>query len=249
MSIISGDKKHRSYLANMWLCELNSTYRDVTEKAKAGTVVVMNDGNELKSECKYGVTRINTLSVDVASCAAEVVKANLDKTVCILNFASCVRPGGGFLNGAVAQEEALCHVTGLYPCLSQPQCAIYYKEARKEDSLYRSYIYTHDCPLIVDGSVWLVDVLTMAAVNRNIAYKDPDKLMNACQETAYTVPASYGADILVLGAWGCGVFKNRPEDVARQWKYLQSKYDGLYHSVYHPVIGPSYYKFSREMFL
>ena len=42
-----------------------------------------------------------------------------DKKICVLNFASFISPGGGFINGAMAQEEALCHDTNLYNILKE----------------------------------------------------------------------------------------------------------------------------------
>src|SRR5690554_3571902 len=56
-----------------------------------------------------------------------------DGHVALLNFASARNPGGGFLNGAKAQEEDLCRCSGLYPCLVP--CSQYYDANRNQTSL------------------------------------------------------------------------------------------------------------------
>ncbi|BAY61173.1 hypothetical protein NIES22_12340 [Calothrix brevissima NIES-22] len=51
----------------------------------------------------------------------------------LLSFASARNPGGGFINGAKAQEEDLTRCSGLYPCLlTQPT---YYESNRNQESL------------------------------------------------------------------------------------------------------------------
>jgi uncharacterized protein (TIGR02452 family) len=59
------------------------------------------------------------------------------KTPAVLNFASAKNPGGGFLNGSIAQEEALAISSGLYRTLTKlPQ---FYDANKKSTSAF----YTH----------------------------------------------------------------------------------------------------------
>jgi uncharacterized protein (TIGR02452 family) len=147
--------------------------------------------------------------------------------VAALNMASEMRAGGGVLNGAVAQEEALCLRSTLYPSLS--------------DSFYRipenAAIYTPDV-LVFRGSNlvdmpkadwFFTDVISCAAIRR------PDVVKNKEGETLYEVEKDRevmtmkvrlicqvakekGITHLVLGALGCGAFRNPPEEVARIFK-------------------------------
>lgn len=63
----------------------------------------------------------------------------------------------------------------------------------------------------------------------------------------YLLPAKYGATILLLGAFGCGVFGNDVETVANQWRYLSKDlYPGLYKQVVHPVFDDAQCKVFRK---
>lgn len=244
---ITGNRKEREESAASWLNELSMRYDKQVSSAMSSTYVKIGDDIKDPSFPK-GETSVRLFKNDVVTCAKAAVTHNKGSRVCILNFASPSNPGGGFLKGSLAQEEAICHATGLYPCLAQDKCKEYYGNVRGEDRLHNSYIYTKDCPFIVNGKVYLVDVLTMAAVNRNISYNNPDALMEKCQRAAYLIPCFYCIDVLLLGAWGCGVFGNDPKRVAENWYKLTRMYNGLYKEVVHPIIDVATYKVFKEVF-
>jgi uncharacterized protein (TIGR02452 family) len=142
-----------------------------------------------------------------------------------LNFASAKNPGGGFLNGAHAQEEGLARSSGLYTSLlSAREFYDFHREQR--DLLYSDHmIYSPAVPVFRDDAGLLLEepyevaFLTSPAPNRG-AIKDPGKLERlpaALRQRARKVLAAalaHGHRRLVLGAWGCGVFQNDPYEVA-----------------------------------
>lgn len=151
---------------------------------------------------------------------------NRDDVIC-LNFASAKNPGGGFLNGAQAQEESLSRASGLYPCIVQME-EMYAYHRRLKTCLYSDYmIFSPRVPVFRDGEDQLLDrpyllsFLTAPAVNAGVVReREPenvpmiDSAMRKRIRKILTVAALHGHRTLVLGAYGCGVFRNRAQDVA-----------------------------------
>jgi uncharacterized protein (TIGR02452 family) len=147
--------------------------------------------------------------------------------VAALNFASAKNPGGGFLNGSQAQEESLARSSALHASLL---CAWdYYERHRATPSLLYSdaMILSPGCPIIRDDSGTLLDepqlaaFITSAAPNAGAAANNrPEELAQIPEvflsrsEYVLALATSQGYTNLVLGAWGCGVFRNDPEVVA-----------------------------------
>ena len=87
-------------------------------------------------------------SIEVVNGTSQQVGHSMAKSkgLVLLNFASARNPGGGFLNGAKAQEEDLCRCSALYPALSQQR--EYYEANRNQSSLlYTDYaIFSPNVP-------------------------------------------------------------------------------------------------------
>ncbi len=165
---------------------------------------------------------------------------------CVLNMASRRMPGGGVLNGAGAQEENLFRRTNLlvslYPFMEN-LAREYMLEPREEQypiERFEGGIYS---PTIVvfrgpegEGYPLLtnpfpVSVATVPAINRPDLTKDGHltKEMEASYErkiaTLFRLALAGGNDALVLGAWGCGAFRNPPADIARLFHRALNSYE------------------------
>ncbi|MFI2346404.1 TIGR02452 family protein [Streptomyces sp. NPDC019443] len=147
--------------------------------------------------------------------------------VVVLNFASARNPGGGYLNGAQAQEEALCRASALYATLLRaPE---FYDHHRADRSPFYTdrVIHSPGVPVFRDDRGRLLDApytvgfLTSPAPNAGvITSRTPDQAhripaaIAARAERVLETAAARGYRRLVLGAWGCGVFRNDPAAVA-----------------------------------
>jgi uncharacterized protein (TIGR02452 family) len=157
--------------------------------------------------------------------------ASAGSKAAMLNFASATSPGGGFLQGARAQEESLARSSGLFACLQDHPMYEFHRTAEgNRDGLYTRYaLYSPDVPVFRrdDGELldepWLCDILTCAAVNASRAtVPHGDAVISSEMQDrirrALHVFAISGRDTLVLGAWGCGAFRNDANMVAAHFR-------------------------------
>lgn len=204
------------------------------------------------------------------------------KKVCVLNFASATNPGGGVVNGSSAQEECICRCTTLYPCLNDAAMwnAFYIPHRKTADPLYNNdCIYTPnvcvfksdtDFPeLICREEWWNVSIITCAAPNlrvrpsnvmnpyagstaAKITKDELEELLTGRIKRIFEVAVAGKNEALILGAFGCGAFRNPPELVARVFNEVMQSYlyyfDTIEYAVYHTEREQANYEaFLNEM--
>ena len=228
---------------------------DMEQSIRRSLLISPADGEKILeafricTRCSQPETRVENISTVEA---IRILAAEGKTAVGALNFASAKNPGGGFLNGAKAQEESLAVSSTLYPTLTAH--GEYYKENRAYSSMmYLDYgIYSPEVVFFRDGRFRLTEnpvkasVLTLPAVNmgqvllKGENVEEAKRVMRRRMKLALGIFAKQKAKNLVLGAYGCGVFQNDPREVATWWRELLEEGMGQYFdSVFHAVLDHS----------
>lgn len=212
--------------------------------------------------------------------AMRLHRENPDAKIAVMNFANAFHPGGGVTKGSSAQEESLCRTSTLYKLLYRDKLRYSYYQHHHDVNTPKatdSLIYTEgvvicktdeSLPKRMDPQDWVtVDVITIAAPdlrsrsNVHAPLVGGGTYMNNAELFGYhvkraihmlTCAASKKADILVLGAFGCGAFQNDPNVVARAYKTALQEFpkvfDKIEFAVYCPPGGSENYRVFRECF-
>lgn len=182
-------------------------------------------------ETCVGVTNETTLGA-----ARRLVERGLRPLA--LNFANGVSPGGGFLRGALAQEEALCRSSALFATLEgDPMYETHQREAPHEASAWA--ILSPEVPIfrLDDGTAlpepWRLSFLTCAAPLATVVGQPRSgDLLAARIRRTLAIARAFGYESLVLGAWGCGAFGNDPVRTARDYRAaLEGEFVGAFSEV------------------
>lgn len=234
------------------LCKTNERLKESLNKSREKQYFLLeeaelqvSDRQIYKKPCWVTVSKKRTL---------EAASAYKGEKVAVLNFASATNPGGGVTRGSSAQEECICRVTGLYFCLNARDNWEYFYEPHRytHNPLHNDdIIYTPDvtvfktdtaAPKLMPESDWYnVNIITCAAPNLrekpantynsgdgNKAAKITDKELLEIHEKRLRrildVAVTEGNEIVILGAFGCGAFENKPSVVATAAKHVIEEY-------------------------
>ena len=234
--------------------------------AKKNTVVFYEDDYPAFDSSKTKDTVIEVSGYRSYEAAMRLRKEYPVAKIAVMNFANAFHAGGGVEKGSSAQEESLCRTSTLYPLLYRRTLRdTFYKHhydlntPKASDSL----IYTEgviiiktdeDLPKRMPKEDWVtVDVITIAAPdlrdksNPHAPLVAGGTYMNDAELFGYhvkraihmlTCAAAKGADILVLGAFGCGAFQNNPEVVARAYKTALQEFPKVFQRIEFAVYCP-----------
>jgi len=145
--------------------------------------------------------------------------------VAILNFTQPTSLGNGWMNGRNAQEASLVRSSGLMSCLRD---VAWYGDASHQvnpfydDTVIVSphvpFIRTHDGDLLEQP--WMAHVVSAApihvhAVRKYMPMRIAEVPLAMMRRATRIIEAAANtkANVLVLGAWGCGRFGNDPDMV------------------------------------
>lgn len=166
-------------------------------------------------------------------CDTEYTVLNVDSTeavlqypgAALLNFASYRHAGGGFVTGAWAQEEAICHDSTLYNVLREFESFYAENERTLNNSLYTDRaIFSPEVIFEREGKSAECAVITCAAPNfgaargRGVTEKQNEAALKRRVDFVISIAEEQCVDTVILGAWGCGVFGQDPALVARLFR-------------------------------
>lgn len=241
------------------LCRTNSRIKESLTNSISNQKLVLE--NEQLGTVEKNVFEVPANIIVSKKKSFEAASGYKDQKVCVHNFASASNPGGGVVNGATAQEECLCRISTLYPCLVTDEMwkSFYEPHRRAHDPIHNDdIIYTPEVtvfktdtanPVLMDEKDWYqVDVITCAAPNLRAkpsnsynsgdgktAVKVSDKELQAIHEKRLRrildVALMNGDEVVILGAFGCGAFMNDPYVVARACKNVIAEYKNAFKAI------------------
>ncbi|KAJ5937096.1 hypothetical protein N7466_003546 [Penicillium verhagenii] len=238
------------------------------------------------------VVNEDTLNVAVnlvsSAAALPVCRGHPNPRPMIINFASHRKPGGGWLNGAMAQEESICYRSSLalslhashYPLaldelIYSPYVLVMRSDLKSGHNLLSPRKAPEDLPVVsaVTVAALFRPALRTAGVenfqkwqrgHNTRSHYTVDRSTSSPPDSPWPTDQVFGRErdrdltkikmkfalriaamnnhvTLVLGAMGCGVYGNPPNEIAKCWlEVLQDKefYGNWWHEVYFAVYDP-----------
>nr|OQO13827.1 hypothetical protein B0A51_18447 [Rachicladosporium sp. CCFEE 5018] len=205
--------------------------------------IVGSVGGDVGTHIKIRLQCQDTLSVAarlserpfaIKRTAASTTKSQQHPNVAILNMASTVKRGGGFLDGANSQEEFLCARTTLWASLWEELYPLPETGGIWSPDMMVFRDSTPEANDLEKRDRYFIDVISAGMIrfpargrtdereancSCGVSYCDRDKdIVTRKMKAVLRLAESKGVEKLVLGAWGCGAYNNPVHQVANIWR-------------------------------
>lgn len=199
----------------------------------------------------------------------DLIKGSDDKGVLVLNMANAVQPGGDVRKGFRAQEEDLCRRSTLLPSLESRKASRYYDYNR---SLNQSgmgsdaMILTPKVEVFKDKNgetmeeSFIVSVLSCSAPDlrnglQGLTRQEYEEMLYGRVLKMLKCAAYWGYQYLVLGAFGCGVFRNDAKLVSdlfykamKEFRFNELGLESCFQQVHFVVLGSGRSQYNFDEF-
>ena len=240
------------------LCRTNPLLIQAWKESSANQKLILE--NEV-IDCEKQVYEKPTTIVVSKKRTFEAAMGYSGKKVAVLNFASASNPGGGVVNGSSAQEECLCRCSTLYYNLTEDYMwkNFYLPHRHQVNPIHNDdLIYTPDVVIFKSDTVYprfmpearwkKVNVITCAAPNfrerpsNGFNSGDGNRAVKISDSELEKIHIKRGRKILeaatanknevvILGAFGCGAFMNKPEVVANAYKQIIEEFKNAFETI------------------
>ena len=186
---------------------------------------------ELGEEMSHVTKRANGAGRIIVTGEDSFEAAARYKNPLVMSFANALHPGGGFKMGSNAQEESLCRASTLYASIASEHGKLMYDYNASHPSKVASDFMLLSPNVCVfrdpQGELlakpYTVGVISVTAPNRaGAAFRVRKATTAEAMEDRIRIMLSVAYQNnyrnLVLGAWGCGVFRNEAKDVAEHFR-------------------------------
>lgn len=200
--------------------------------SKTPTVTVIDYFNDIHLE-KIGTKTVKNIVLEQTDSFTYVSShfSEFTSKPLVLDFANPCVPGGGVRKGCRAQEEDLCRRSNLLMALESEEADPYYSENKYTVRLCETSlkcILVKDVTIFADSDGNLIDPIVVDVLVAAAPYKlseteiedfelglDFIDDMEFVVDMILDVAESYCYKDIILGAFGCGAFHNKPSNVAR----------------------------------
>lgn len=195
--------------------DLEKTYYNIVDKIILGTAILINPINKIKqsNNNKISITSDNVVDVMINN-----------ENSCVLIFASAKKPGGGVVNGAIAQEEDISLASTWY--FQAKNAKDFYQEKHASALNTDKILYANGLILkdTYGHDIKPVDIKFLACAapninglkNQGLQIKDEELYKEVAHRINKIIHTINDLKIktCILGAFGCGVFGLSSEKVA-----------------------------------